>query len=216
MNRVLPPESALPGETSERVPAWGRRELPSLFSVEETARRVGTYKWIEMKVFEVLGGWVALSPELEVKMQLGTHCYRHSFHAELWHKRLPELGEMNPQRLTAPANGELESFFDQLNQTLDPEQTIERLTGIYRVLLPGLITAYSYHLKNTSTITDAPTMRILELCLRDDIQEWQDGEMLLQSLLLDALGIDRAADWQAELAKLLLEAGGIVGPESIT
>ncbi|TML59740.1 MAG: hypothetical protein E6G17_10815 [Actinobacteria bacterium] len=51
---------------------WDRRELPGLFNVEETARRVGNYKWIEMKLFEALGGWVATVPELDVKMRLGT------------------------------------------------------------------------------------------------------------------------------------------------
>ena len=54
-----------------------------------------------MKLFEALGGWVATVPELDVKMRLGTHCYHHAWHAELWHKRLPELREMNPDRLTA-------------------------------------------------------------------------------------------------------------------
>ena len=82
---------------------WDRRELPGIFTVEESARRVGNYKWIEMRLFEVLGGWVATVPELDVKLRLGTHCYHHAWHAELWHKRLPELREMNPERLTAPA-----------------------------------------------------------------------------------------------------------------
>ena len=65
---------------------------PGLFTVEESAARVGHYKWIEMRLFEVLGGWVATVPELDVKMRLGTHTYHHAWHAELWHKRLPELG----------------------------------------------------------------------------------------------------------------------------
>ena len=82
---------------------WDRRELPGLFSVEESARRVGNYKWTEMRLFEVLGGWVATVPELDVKLVLGRHCYHHAWHAELWDKRLPELREMNTDRLTRPA-----------------------------------------------------------------------------------------------------------------
>ncbi|MFM2072450.1 MAG: hypothetical protein RLZZ623_2713, partial [Actinomycetota bacterium] len=35
---------------------WDRRELPGSFDVEESARRVGNYKWAEMKLFEALGG----------------------------------------------------------------------------------------------------------------------------------------------------------------
>ena len=59
---------------------WDRRQLPGTFDVEETARRVGNYKWAEMKLFEALGGWVATVPELDVKMRLGTHCYHHALH----------------------------------------------------------------------------------------------------------------------------------------
>ena len=61
-------------ETSKpRAPfaPWDRRELPGLFPVEESARRVGNYKWAEMRLFEVLGGWVATIPELDVKLVLG-------------------------------------------------------------------------------------------------------------------------------------------------
>ena len=145
---------------------WDRRELPGAFDVDQSALRVGNYKWIEMKLFEALGGWVATVPELDVKMRLGTHCYKHAWHAELWHKRLPELREMNPERLTVPANDELVAFVDAMTEPEAPELTIEKLVGVYRVLIPHKIAAYTYHLNNTSTITDAPTIRSLKLILQ--------------------------------------------------
>ena len=194
---------------------WDRRELPGAFDVEESARRVGHYKWIEMRLFEVLGGWVATVPELDVKLRLGTHCYHHSWHAELWHKRLPELREMNPERLTAPPNDELVAFVDALTEPEAPELTIEKLVGVYRVLIPHKIAAYTFHRNNTSTITDAPTVRSLDFALGDEFEDWRDGEMLIQSLLETPEEVDRAAARQAELEKLLLAAGGICGPGTI-
>jgi hypothetical protein len=194
---------------------WDRRELPGAFNVEETARRVGNYKWVEMRLFEALGGWVATVPELDVKMRLGTHCYKHAWHAELWHKRLPELREMNPDRLTAPANDEVVAFMDAVTEPEAPEQTIEKLVGTYRVLIPHKIAAYTFHLNNTSTITDAPTIRSLKLILADELEDWRDGEMLIQSLLESDDEVRRAADHQARLESLLLRAGGIAGPGSI-
>src|SRR6266513_1693098 len=87
---------------------WDRRQLPGLFSVEESARRVGNYKWVEMRLFEALGGWVATVPEMDVKIRLGTHCYKHAWHSELWHKRLPELREMMLQSVSrTPEDAEL-------------------------------------------------------------------------------------------------------------
>jgi hypothetical protein len=194
---------------------WDRRELPGSFNVEETARRVGNYKWVEMRLFEALGGWVATVPELDVKMRLGTHCYKHAWHAELWHKRLPELREMNPDRLTAPANDEVVAFMDAVTEPEAPEQTIEKLVGTYRVLIPHKIAAYTFHLNNTSTITDAPTIRSLKLILADELEDWRDGEMVIQSLLESDDEVRRAADHQARLESLLLKAGGIAGPGSI-
>ena len=194
---------------------WDRRTLPGLFDVEETARRVGNYKWAEMKLFEALGGWVATVPELDVKMRLGTHCYKHAWHAELWHKRLPELREMNPDRLTVPANDALVRFIAAMTEPEGPDETIEKLVGVYRVYIPRFIAAYTYHLNGTSEITDAPTIRSLKMILQDEFDDWRDGEMLLQSLIESPDDVVRASAHQQRLETLMIEAGGITGPGSI-
>jgi hypothetical protein len=194
---------------------WDTRELPGSFTVEQTAARVGHYKWIEMRLFEALGGWIATVPELDVKLRLGTHCYHHAWHAELFHKRLPELREMNPDRLTVPPNDALVAFVDAMTEPEAPDATIEKLVGVYRVLIPHKVAAYTYHLNNTSTITDAPTIRTLKHVLQDEADDWRDGEMMLQSLIETPEEVDRAAAHQARLEKLMLAAGGIAGPGSI-
>ena len=194
---------------------WDRRELPGLFDVEESARRVGAYKWAEMRLFEALGGWVATVPELDVKMRLGTHCYHHAWHAELWHKRLPELREMNPDRLTKAANDGMVAFVEALTEPEAPELTLEKLVGVYRVFIPRFISAYTYHLNATSQITDAPTIRSLRFILQDEYDDWRDGEMMIESLLETPEDVDRAAAHQANLERIMVEAGGIAGPGSL-
>ena len=194
---------------------WDRRELPGLFDVEETAKRVGHYKWIETKLFEALGGWVATIPELDIKLRLGTHCYHHAWHAELLNKRLPELREMKPERLTLPPNDEMVAFVAALTEPEAPELTLEKLVGVYRVLIPHKIAAYTYHRNNTSRITDAPTIRMLDFILQDEFADWCDGEMLIQSLIESDADVERAASRQAELEKLMVAAGGIAGPGTV-
>jgi hypothetical protein len=194
---------------------WDRRELPGAFDVEETARRVGHYKWVEMRLFEAMGGWVATVPELDVKLRLGTHCYKHAWHADLWNKRLPELREMNTERLTVPPNDEFVAFMDAVTAPEGPDQTLEKLVGVYRVLIPHKIAAYTYHLNNTSTITDAPTMRSLKFVLNDEFEDWRDGEMIIQSLVENDEDVQRAAAHQAKCEALIVKAGGIAGPGSI-
>ena len=194
---------------------WDRRQLPGLFSVEESARRVGNYKWIEMRLFEVLGGWVATVPEMDVKIRLGTHCYKHAWHSELWNKRLPELREMNPERLTQPANDAVVRFMEAVAEPEAPDQTIEKLAGVYRVLIPRKIAAYTYHLNATSPITDAPTIRWLKFILTDEFDDWCDGEMLLQSLIHTPEEVERAATRARQVEALAVEAGGIAGPGTL-
>ena len=122
---------------------------------------------------------------------------------------------MNPERLTLPANDELVTFVDAMTEPEAPELTIEKLVGVYRVLIPHKIAAYTYHLNNTSTITDAPTIRSLKFALQDEFEDWRDGEMLIQSLIDTDEEVDRAAAHQSKLEKLMLAAGGIAGPGSI-
>ena len=194
---------------------WDRRELPGLFDVEESARRVGTYKWLEMRLFEALGGWVATVPELDVKLVLGRHCYHHAWHAELWDKRLPELREINTTRLCEPANDAMAEFVDALREPEAPEHTIEKLVGVYRVLLPRKIAAYTYHLSATSRITDSPTQRSLGFALQDEHEDWREGEMLLQALIETPEELERALRRQGELEAMVIRAGGIAGPGTL-
>jgi hypothetical protein len=133
----------------------------------------------------------------------------------LWHKRLPELREMNQDRMTVPPNDDYVAFMDAVREPEAPDQTIEKLVGVYRVLIPRKIAVYTYHLNGTSTITDAPTIRSLKFALQDEFDDWRDGEMLLQSLIDTPEKVTRATRRQEELEKLYLRSGGIAGPGSL-
>ena len=105
-----------------------------------------------------------------------------------------------------------------LDREAEPEAadlTIEKLVGVYRVLLPRKVAAYPYHLAATSQITDAPTIRSLGFILDDETTDWREGEMLLQSLIETDEEVARAARRQAELESLITRAGGIAGPGSL-
>lgn len=185
------------------------------FDLETTARRVGHYKWLEMRLFEVLGRWTPTIPEPEAKVQLATHGHHHAWHAELWHRSLPQLGDSDPDRFTGPPNRDLVAFTDALGELGAPESTIEKLVGVYRVLLPHTIAAYTFHLEQTATVTDGPLIRCLELVLRDETEHWRQGEALLQSLIDSPEALDRAIAQQARLGKLLIAAGGVAGPGTL-
>ncbi|MBW3615381.1 MAG: hypothetical protein KY439_08755, partial [Actinobacteria bacterium] len=87
---------------------------PAPLSLEEAARRLGHYRWLEMRLFEVLGGWVGSVPQLDVKLRLGPHSLHHAWHAELWEERLPQWREMTPANLTIPPSDAMVQFVEAL------------------------------------------------------------------------------------------------------
>ena len=204
-----------PSKPRSAVEPWDHRGLAGAFSLEESAKRIGHYRWIEMRLFEVLGSWVATVPELDVKMCMGVHCRHHAWHAELWLERLPELREMSADALTVPPNAELVAFVDAMAAPAEPERTIEKLVGVYRVLIPHKVAAYTFHLNRASAIADASTIRSLRFVLGDEIEGWRDGEVLLQSLMTTPEVVRTAAEHQVELETLMVAAGGVAGPGSI-
>src|SRR5207244_13533037 len=127
-------------------------------------------------------------------------------------RRLPERREMRPERLITAPSADLEAFVAALTEPEARDLTIEKLVGVYRVLLPRKIAAYTYHLAATSRITDGPTIRSLGFILDDEETDWREGEMLLQSLILSDGDVERAAHRAAELESLISRAGGIAGP----
>jgi len=122
---------------------------------------------------------------------------------------------MSPEKVTVAPNDAFQAFIDALAAPEAADQTIEKMVGMYRVLVPHLIAAYTFHRNNTSSTTDAPTIRSLDFCLQDDMDEWRDGEMMLQSLIGTPEDAQRAADHHARLTTLLLAAGGVTGVGSI-
>jgi len=122
---------------------------------------------------------------------------------------------MRPDRLIRPPNEALEAFVAALTEPEAPDLTIEKLVGVYRVLLPRKIAAYTYHLAATSRVTDAPTIRSLGFILEDETTDWREGEMLLQALIETDAEVDRAARRQSALETLMVRAGGIAGPGSL-
>ena len=183
-------------------------------SLEASARRIGHYCWIEMRAFEILGGWTVAVPEPAVKAVLATHSRQHGWHAELWHDLLPVIGETGVDSFVAPANPALVAFVDALAAPEAAELTIEKLVGAYRVLVPHAASAYQHHLDHTSPISDGPEMRALRLVCSDQLDHWHVGEALLQAQLRSDADVERASSHQLRLETLLVAAGGIAGSGS--
>lgn len=190
-----------------RVADVGDQSEPTGLDLHATARRAGAARWLDARLFEILGGWVPSVPEPEAKLAIATHASHHGWHAQLWAERLPTLHGVEREGWVGPAPG-IEDAVARLAQTAG---TIERLVGVHRVLLPRLMTAHERHLATASPVADGPTIRTLRFVLGDEQEDRRTGERLLQALLRTRADVERAAAAQIEVEALLAEAGPLLG-----
>jgi hypothetical protein len=171
--------------------------------LEEAARRAGGHGWAESRLFEILGGWVASTDDVDAKLLLDRHSQHHAWRAEQWWDRLPVLAEVDRTRLTGPPSASLAAVADEIAAL---EGTVRRLAGAYRVALPRLAGAYLQHRLQANPASDSAALRTLDLVLPDVVNDWRDGEVFLQQLLVDEAAIQEAAGTVARLENLLIKS----------
>ncbi len=167
-----------------------------------TAIRIGHYAWIERRLFEVVGGWAASTDrsDLDVKLWFAEEANRHAWHAELWHRRLPELRELDASALTTAPSKAAEAFMATLAGTIP---TIDRLVGLARVGLPRLVAALDEHQGVASPIADGSVIRSIRIVRSDLVDDWAAGERLLQRQLKTARDVEHAARAQVGFEEFL-------------
>jgi hypothetical protein len=183
--------------------------LSGHFSVDDSARRIRNYRYAEERLTRVLGGWIALTPELPAKLLFGRHVWDCAQHADAWGRRLPELRA--PAQQSEPANDAMVAFMRLLETPEGPRQTLERIAGVYGVLKPHLVTVYARHLASANPVYEPPTRRILARCLEEERRHAAAGATVLDRLGVHASARERVTDWQRRLFDALDKAGGVTG-----
>ena len=162
------------------------------------------FGWLERRLFEVLGGWVPSVPEPEVKVLLRAQSFEHAWHAQLWDELAPRTGPAVDSGTTATAAG----LAGVLDAVAEPVDTLARLVGAYRVLLPRLVDAYGAVSDAAVPASDGPVVRAVALMLADDVPALEDAERLIAEMSGDE------AAHQRRIEGLLAEVGGVGSPET--
>lgn len=157
----------------------------------------------------ILGGWIALTPELDVKLLLGRHVWDCAQHADLWGRRLPELRA--PAQESEPASDRVVRVLDVLERFEGRDQSVERVTAVYRVLKPHLATVYRRHLAVANPVYEPPTRRILERCIEEEWRHASAGAAVLARHLAGAGMAERAEACERRVLAALAEARGVTG-----
>jgi hypothetical protein len=180
--------------------------LAGHFSVDASARRVRHYRWLEERLMRTLGGWIALTPELPVKLLFGRHVWDCAQHADLWGRRLPELRA--PAHQGEPPSEGFARLLALIDERQARHESLERVVAVYRVVKPHLVAAYAAHQADANAIYEPPTRRILARCLEEERRHVAAGAVVLDRLFAGER--ERAARWEAHLRGELARAGGLV------
>jgi hypothetical protein len=166
--------------------------------IRDAARTLARHAWLERRLFEVVGGWVAGTADGEVAAVLAATSVHHGWHATLFEERVPLLHDLEPSELEPPA-----ALVRYVDGVAASSGDLERLVAVADVVLPERIARYEALLAGASPVSDAPVARALRLVLTDEQDDrWTAAEVLLPRLREEGDGV-RAAAHRSALERLL-------------
>lgn len=171
-------------------------------TIDDTARSIARARWLELRIFEILGGWVVSTPEPEVKLLLARQSHHHAWHAELFERVRPTASGLDVTRHDEPhpqwtgVLAELEAL----------TTTADRLAGAFGVLLPAKLAEYERWLAEADPVRDAPLRRWLGFVLSDERADLIEG----RSLVGQIPGAETAPG-RASVGAALAAAGPLLG-----
>ncbi len=177
--------------------------------LHESARMMATVRWVEHRLFEILGRFATDEADPVVATMFGTHGHQHAWHAELWRDRIPAIPGVDVVAVPMAPGEATASAFDTVATTTG---TAERLAAVYRLLLPRLMSLYERWRAELDPRLDGPTVRVLTLALRDDTDQLAEVNRRLTEKISDPSTARRAAAHLGELEAQLVESTGFTGP----
>ncbi len=163
-------------------------------TVKQRGQHVATFRFVEVRLMEILAAWVPSTPEMEVKLLFGPHIWDCAQAADALGRRTHEL-RLPLQHSLAPTA----AYLDVLDAVAAAAGAPRRIAAIYDVMLPALAGRYRRYLSRTDALMDAPTVRIIEHILGTEARMIREANELRTQL--PALALDDP-DWLPRLAAL--------------
>jgi len=186
------------------------RRMGGKFTVQENARRLLRFFYLERRLAQALGSWTLAIPDFEVKLETGRHIFYHADAANALRLRLSEQ-EQSLKQVDAMRDAEIDRFIDEMLSAADAP---ELLVGAHQVLGRALEVAYRHHIDDTDPVTDAPTIRTLKRVLLDyePMLAWADAA--IDAYIEGGIDESRLASWRWHLQRVLGSIGGATGADA--
>jgi hypothetical protein len=145
--------------------------------LREKAEYLATFRWLEVFLMETLSGWVPTTPEMEIKILMGRHIWEAAQHADALGERTFELRA--PLHYTVKP---LSPYLELMKELASIEDTPGRIQAIYDVIVPGFISRYEHYLRNSDSLLDEPSFRVIEGILNSYSRMRREREEVCEEL----------------------------------
>ncbi len=166
--------------------------------IDELARLVGAYCWVEQRIFTLTGAWASApseGAETVSEPALRVWCAAVSGHhgalAGCWAERLPLRAGVDRAALVVAPGGLLSDALDALAGKPDLG---ERVGALAMSLLPGLGAIYGDHLRTATPVSEAPIMEVLAHAHRVLHAEIRDGRALVEGYPQAPAGVGQVGE----------------------
>ncbi|MDR6555251.1 hypothetical protein [Paenibacillus qinlingensis] len=177
------------------------------YSVEQNSKVLRRYRYIHEQLFRLGAGQLPARAHWHLKAALGKHLYEDAEAAGSLRWRILEL-RTSPMLLQKDPNVTLTLLFEEL---IHAESDIELLVGVYRVMKPALLKAYTQHMTDTQPLVDYPTVRLLKSLSSDLREQIEWGEGMIEALQREGESLELSAEFETRILGYLEAAGGISG-----
>jgi hypothetical protein len=173
-------------------------------NVKQRGDHVATFRWIEVRLMEMLARWVPTTPETEAKLAFGAHLWDLAQHADALGKRTHEL--RLPEQHSREPSPAFVAFVDDLARTAETDR---RVAGFYDCVLPALERRFQEYVGDVDPLLDGPTVRILERIQFDIARMKREGQALREELpavaSTDAAWLDALRRRESSLVDIVVE-----------
>jgi len=161
-------------------------------TVKQRGQYIATFRFVEVRLMEILSAWVPSTAEMEAKLLFGPHIWDSAQAADALGKRAHEL-RLPLQHSMAPPK----AYIDLLGELANVNGAARRIAAMYDVMVPALTARFRRYLQQTDALMDAPSVRVIEGILVANERMRQEAVKLRTEL--PALRCDDQA-WLQQLA----------------
>lgn len=138
-------------------------DRPGLF-IEENVLLLRRYAYIEQRLLALQSGHFPGTATIELKHALARHAWEDAQHADALRRRIVTM-RTSPHILEECPDPALAALLDEVERA--PDEAL-LLAGVHGLLKPALLRAYRWHLDTTNPVADFPTVRELDILIREE------------------------------------------------